>query len=225
MDDNDNAKSILIDSVYAPLELPTYSIRGALIMLLVFNGLSVLIAVIWNLVFATFWMSNEFHRYGLLTILHFAVITVTVGGGFFLGLAIAKTSIKLFRLQVLNWTSSAICAIAGTTFLAAGRMECVKWAKFRYFTAHDIDAWKFKTVGCQQQYFVVLAVVNWVALLVHSGALYSTYEYKDSLRNSQQVSVNSGRKLMKSRNHHISQEIDSQEVAKTICKRPEPAEP
>ncbi|KHN88253.1 hypothetical protein Tcan_05716 [Toxocara canis] len=193
MDDNDNAKSILIDSVYAPLELPTYSIRGALIMLLVFNGLSVLIAVIWNLVFATFWMSNEFHRYGLLTILHFAVITVTVGGGFFLGLAIAKTSIKLFRLQViavvLNWTSSAICAIAGTTFLAAGRMECVKWAKFRYFTAHDIDAWKFKTVGCQQQYFVVLAVVNWVALLVHSGALYSTYEYKDSLRNSQQVSV------------------------------------
>uniref|UniRef100_A0A0M3I4Y3 DUF202 domain-containing protein n=1 Tax=Ascaris lumbricoides TaxID=6252 RepID=A0A0M3I4Y3_ASCLU len=115
---NDDTKSILLDSVYAPLELPNYSLHTAL---------------------------------------------------------------------TLNWLSSVLCAIAGTTFLAAGRMECVKWAKFRYFIAHDIDAWKFRIVGCQQHYFIILAVVNWIALLIHTGAIYSIVEYKESLRSYPQT--------------------------------------
>ncbi|VDK26207.1 unnamed protein product [Anisakis simplex] len=40
-----------------------------------------------------------------------------------------------------------MCAIAGTTMLGAGRMECVKWSRYKYFTAGDADAWKFKTIG------------------------------------------------------------------------------
>uniref|UniRef100_A0A915AJB6 MARVEL domain-containing protein n=1 Tax=Parascaris univalens TaxID=6257 RepID=A0A915AJB6_PARUN len=183
---DDDTKSILLDSVYAPLELPKYSSHTALIMLIIFNSLSISIAIIWNFAFATYWLYNQFHYYGLFAILHFAFVILTVIGGLFVTIAIIKTSVRLFKVQIfattLNWLSSVLCAIAGTTFLAAGRMECVKWAKFRYFIAHDIDAWKFRIVGCQQYYFTILTIVNWIALLIHSGAIYSIVEYKECLR-------------------------------------------